>query len=69
MRIAGKIAKLEPAKISYDTVLFFSFTVVPVFLLWLSVLMLRKVEMKINQKQTGSGKDRLRCSKKTLVFF
>ena len=69
LRIAGKIAKLEPAKISYDTVLFFSFIVVPVFLLWLRVLMLRKVEMKINQKQTGSGKDRLRCCKKTLVFF
>ena len=69
LRIAGKIAKLEPPKISYDTVLFFSFTVVPVFLLWLRVSMLRKVEMKINQKQTGSGKDRLRCCKKTLVFF
>ena len=64
-----KSQNLEPAKISCDTVFFFSFTVVPVFLLWLRVLMLRKVEMKINEKQTGSGKDRLRCCKKKLVFF
>ena len=64
-----KSQNLEPAKISCDTVFFFSFTVVPVFLLWLRVLMLRKVEMKINEKQTGSGKDRLRCFKKNIGSF
>ena len=69
LRIAGKIAKIRTRKNFVRHVLLFSFTVVPVFLLWLRGLMLRKVEMKINEKQTGSGKDRLRCFKKTLVPF